>query len=237
MKYFGHIANIGMMVAALLLALTVTVAVASATSADEVHVAPAVEHAPADAAHGAAAGVQGEGEAHGAAAAAHGGGSLSTEKLKDLLWRILNFIVLMFLLVKFGAKPIASVLSGRQKRIRDELEDLQHRRNEAERQYREFEAKLASVEQDIDTIVEKAVAQAEIEKNKIIEKAEKAVDDMKRQAELAIHNEVVEARRALKNEMAEQAAVMAEELIVKNLKPEDQVQIIENYLNKVGAVQ
>jgi F-type H+-transporting ATPase subunit b len=30
---------------------------------------------------------------------------------------------------------------------------------------------------------------------------------------------------------------MAEELIVKNLTPEDQVKIIENYLDKVGAVQ
>lgn len=170
-------------------------------------------------------------------AASGEGGSLSSEKLWDLFWRVINFAVLMFLLVKFGAKPIAGALGGRQKRIKEELQDLERRRDEAERQYREFETKLASVEKDIDTIVARAVAQAEIEKAKIIEKAEKAVGDLQRQSELAIHNEIVEARRSLQNEITEQAAAMAEELIVKNLKPEDQVQIIENYLNKVGAVQ
>ncbi|MBE0584471.1 MAG: ATP synthase F0 subunit B [Desulfofustis sp.] len=170
-------------------------------------------------------------------AASGEGGSLSSEKLWDLFWRVLNFAVLIFLLVKFGAKPIANSLGGRQKRIKEELQDLERRRDEAQKQYREFEAKLASVEKDIDTIVARAVAQAEVEKAKIIEKAEKAVGDLKRQSELAIQNEIVEARRTLKNEITEQAAALAEELIVKNLKPADQVQIIENYLNKVGAVQ
>ena len=34
-----------------------------------------------------------------------------------------------------------------------------------------------------------------------------------------------------------QAAVIAEQLIIKNLTADDQVKIIENYLDKVGAVQ
>ena len=63
------------------------------------------------------------------------------------------------------------------------------------------------------------------------------VTDIKRQAEMTIHNEIMDARRTLKNEVADQAAIMAEELIVKNLTPEDQVKIIEDYLDKVGAVQ
>jgi F-type H+-transporting ATPase subunit b len=226
-----------MLIAALCFALSVA-AITVVSASDKPAAADghggAVEQAT-DGAHDKAA------EAHGTAAEAsgggHGEGSLSPAKLKDLFWRVLNFIALMIILVKFGAKPIASALGGRQQKVRDELEDLESRRDEAEKQYREFEAKLASVEKDIDSIVEKAVAQAEIEKAKIIEKAEKAVDDLKRASELAIQNQIVEARRDLKNEVADQAAVLAEELIVKNLTPEDQVKIIETYLDKVGAVQ
>jgi len=225
MKKIGHIASLFMLVAALCLALSIVSVYAS-------------DKPGAEAGHSVAA--EGAADGHGAVkedAAAHGEGSLSNEKLIDLFWRVMNFAVLMFILVKFGAKPIGSALSGRQKGIRDELEDLEKRRDEAEKQYREFETKLGSVEKDIDMIVEKALAQAEIEKAKIIEKAELAVDDLKRSAELAIQNEIVEARRMLKDDVADQAAVMAEELIVSNLKPKDQVKIIENYLDKVGAVQ
>lgn len=171
---------------------------------------------------------------------AAGGGlaySLSPEKLMDLFWRVVNFAALMIILVKFGAKPIGQALSSRQEAVKTEVEDLEARRAVSEQEYREFEAKLATVEKDIDSIVEKAVAQAEIEKAKILEKAEEAAADIQRSAEQAIANEIMEAKRTLKNDAADQAAIMAEELIKKNLTDEDQVKIVEDYLAKVGAVQ
>jgi F-type H+-transporting ATPase subunit b len=163
--------------------------------------------------------------------------SLSAAKVKDLGWRIVNFIALMIILVKFGAKPIGAGLASRQKKIKNEIEELQQKRADAERSYNDFQAKLASVESEIDKIVDRAIAQAEIEKVKIIEKAEQAAHDIKRSAEMAIQNELTEARRTLKNEVADQAAVLAEKLIINNLTADDQVKIIDNYLAKVGAVQ
>lgn len=157
--------------------------------------------------------------------------------LKDLLWRCINFAALVIILVKFGAKPIGASLSERKNKIKTDIEDLEARKAEAEKSYKEFEAKLEGIESEIETIVEKAVAQAEVEKARIIEKAEQAATDIQRQAEMAIQHEIVEAKRTLKNDIADQAAVMAEELIKKNLTAKDQVNIVEDYLAKVGAVQ
>jgi F-type H+-transporting ATPase subunit b len=194
-------------------------------------------HAAAPAATGHEAAV----DAHGAAkAGAHGeahGGSLSPEKLKDLFWRTVNFLALVVILVKFGAKPIMSGLSGRQQQIREELDDLTARRDEAEKSYQEFSAKLAGMEKEMELIVEKAIAQAQVEKERILADAEKAAEDIKRQAEAAVMAELEDAKRILREEVAEQAAAMAEELIVKNLTPADQVAITEQYLERVGAVQ
>lgn len=204
-----------------------------ASSGQATHDAEQATHAAtADApeAHGEAAEAAGS---HGAAA----GGSLSAAKIKDFGFRIMNFAVLLFLLVKFAAKPIGSGLAGRRKAIKDEIEELEARKAAAEKSYKEFEQKLASVEKDIDKVVDRAIAQAEVEKSKIIEKAEQAASDIKRAAEMAIQKEIMEARRTLKNDVAEQAAVLAEELIVKNLTADDQVKIVEDYLAKVGAVQ
>lgn len=162
---------------------------------------------------------------------------LTKKSLKDFFWRIVNFVVLLAILIYFGAKPVAEALTGRQKKIRSEIEDLEMRRDTAEKTYRDFEEKLAGMEKEIEAIVERAIAQAEVEKVKIIEKAEQTADDIKRQAEMAINNEMIEARRSLKNDIAEQSAAMAEQLIMKNLTNDDQVKIIEDYLDRVGAVQ
>lgn len=177
---------------------------------------------------------------HGAEADAGGHAvpnSLSAAKVKDLGWRVVNFIALMIILVKFGAKPIGAGLSSRRKKIKDEIETLELKRVEAEKSYNAFQAKLATVESEIDKVVDRAIAQAEVEKTKILEKAEQGAADLMRSAEMAVQNQVTEARRTLKNEVAEQAAVLAEEIIVKNLTVDDQVKIIETYLDKVGAVQ
>ncbi len=219
----------------------VAVALCFSLSVGNVWAVSGDSHAAAESAgHGVASAAPAVEDGHaveGATAEAHGGGSLAPDKLWDLFFRILNFAVLVFILVKFGAKPIASGLAGRQQKIKDDIEDLEARKVEAEKTYRDFEAKLAGMEQEIDTIVDKAIAQAEIEKAKIIEKAEQAAKDIKRQAEMSVQNEIMIGRRQLKNDIADQAAAMAEQLIVKNLTSEDQVKIIEDYLDKVGAVQ
>ncbi len=161
---------------------------------------------------------------------------LSAGKLKDFGWRIVNFIALMIILVKFGAKPLGNALSGRRKAIVTEIDELEKRKAEAEKAYKEFQGKLATVEADIDKIVERAVVQAEVEKKKILEKAEAAAEELRRSAEQAVANEVAEARMMLREEVAEKAAVMAEKIIRKNLKAADQKTIIENYLAGVEAI-
>ena len=168
---------------------------------------------------------------------AHHAPMITAVKLKDLFWRTVNFLALVVLLVKFLAKPISSGLSGRKRQIKEEIEDLQAKRDEAERSYKEFEARLAGMEKEMDVVVEKAIAQAGVEKTRILDEAERAAEDIKRQSEAAIQAELVDAKRALRDEVAEQAAAMAEELIVKNLTPADQVAITEQYLERVGAVQ
>ncbi len=210
-----------------------------AVSASHVEAVAADAHGGAvqAAVHERAAAVAG---GHGAVAEGHGDkneDALSPAKLKDFFWRTVNFIALMIILIKFLAKPIGSALVGRQQNIKDELDDLQAKRDEAERSYKEFEARLAGMEKEMDKVVEKAIAQAENEKARIIEDAERAAEDIKRQAEAAVQAELVKARRMLRNEVADQAAAMAEELIVKNLTKADQVTITEQYLDRVGAVQ
>ncbi|HBI16301.1 MAG TPA: hypothetical protein DDY20_12470 [Desulfobulbaceae bacterium] len=202
---------------------------AAALAADAGHSAVAADpHAAAAGGHGA---VEGHGDAGG-----HGS-SITSAKLKDLFWRTVNFIALLIILIKFLAKPIGNALSGRRQQVINELETLQEKRNAAERSYKEFEARLAGMEKEMEGIVQRAIAQAENEKVKILADAEKAAEDIKRQAEAAIQAEVVEAKRALRDDIADQAAAMAKELIVKNLTPEDQVKITEQYLDRIGAVQ
>jgi F-type H+-transporting ATPase subunit b len=165
------------------------------------------------------------------------GGSLSPAKLKDLLWRTLNFAVLLVVLIKVLSKPIANGLRARQQSIKEQFTDLEERKAEADKAYQTYEEKLASIDQEVSNIIQAATAQGEAEKERIINEANRAAEDIKRQAGMAIQHELAEAKLRLREEVANQATVVAEELIRKNLQEADQVKLIEDYLAKVGTVQ
>jgi F-type H+-transporting ATPase subunit b len=173
---------------------------------------------------------------HGAAAGSTWWG-LSTEKLWDFLWRTLNFAALVVILVKFLAKPIANGLKGRQLAIKEQFDTLEARKAEAEKSYQAVEAKLAQIDQEVKQIMEDAIARGVEEKDRIIAEANRAADDIKRQAEMAVQHEIAAIQLQLREEVANQAVMMAEELIKKNLQQDDQVKLIEDYLEKVGTVQ
>ncbi|MCB2181668.1 MAG: F0F1 ATP synthase subunit B [Desulfobulbaceae bacterium] len=164
-------------------------------------------------------------------------GSLSPAKIKDFGWRVMNFAALVVILLKFLKKPLVDALKGRQQGIAAEFEDLETRRADGEREYNEYAGKLAGIDDELKAMVEKAIAQGQVEKERIIEEANNAAENIKRQAEMAIQNEITEAKRRLKSEVTEQAAIMAEEIIKKNLQPTDQDKLVEDYLTKIGGLK
>jgi F-type H+-transporting ATPase subunit b len=172
-----------------------------------------------------------------AAAYASGDGAIPKEKWLDLLWRTTNFAGLVFILVFFLKKPFADGLSSRRDGIKDQLDALESRKAEAEQLYKEAEAKLAKLDEEVNAIITEAVKQGEAEKEKIITDAERAAGDIKRQAEMAVAHEIAEAKTRLKGEIAEQAVLLAEELVKKNIQPADQSRMVELSLEKVGGIQ
>ncbi len=170
---------------------------------------------------------------------AHGGehAIFTHEKLMDLLFRTLNFAALCVILVKFLKKPMASILSSRRRTIRDEFEDLEARKAEAEAKYKEYETKISRLDGEVEKIISNAVSQGEAEKAKIIADGERAAEDIRRQAENAVANEIAQAQQRLRAEIAEEVAAAAEKMISDSLSADDQQRLVEDYLVKVGAIQ
>lgn len=166
-------------------------------------------------------------------ASSEGGHGDSAGKVKDLIWRIMNFAVLAGVLVFLLRKPLGQALESRRQGIRDQLDDLEKQKADAKKQLAEYKAKLARLDQEIEKIVAEYVKDGEAAKAKILEEAKVAAEKLQAQAKKNIEHEFQKARQELKAEMAEQAVTMAEALIKKKIRDEDQERIIGEYLTKV----
>jgi len=169
--------------------------------------------------------------------ASSGGGESGFDKGKDLIWRIMNFVVLAGGLTFLLRKPVAKGLESRRQGIRDQLDDLEKRKQKAEKELSEYQQKLNQLDKEVEKIVAEYVKDGEALKAKIIEEAKASAEKLQGQAKKNIEHEFEKAKKELRAEMGAQAVVMAEELIKKNINDKDQERIIGEYLEKVVVAQ
>lgn len=167
------------------------------------------------------------------ASEAGGGHEYRSELWWDLVWRVLNFTILAVVLYKVLKKPVSTLLTGRQASIKENFNELDAKKAEAEKRYAEYEKKLTTVEQEVKKIAEEYIAQGEAEKKRIIEEAQKAAELIKKQGQFAIEQAMKQARLALNAEVAEFSVKLAEDLIKKNLNEADHKRLIDEYIAKV----
>lgn len=166
-----------------------------------------------------------------------GHGDEGKGKGMDLLWRTMNFVVLAGALVFLLRKPIANGLSSRRQGIKDELDDLEVQKQEAERRLAEYKEKLSLLDKEVEKIVAEYIREGEAAKAKIIEEAQALAEKLQEQAKKNIEHEFDKAKQQLKAEMAGQAVAMAEQLIKEHINEEDQERIVDEYLTKVVVAQ
>lgn len=171
-----------------------------------------------------------------ALAAGEGHGADSGVLLKDFLYRVLNFSLLVAGLAYFVAKPLKNALASRREGIEQELKDAREAAEHAQQRFAEYDAKLSRAQEAIGQIKTDIKEEAELEKQRIIDNAEQIAAKIKEDSGKTAENEIEKARLALRQEAAELAVELAADLLKKNFNREDQARLVEEYKLKVGEL-
>jgi F-type H+-transporting ATPase subunit b len=150
-------------------------------------------------------------------------------------FRVMNFSVLVIALVFVLRKPLSQALGARITGIKDQLEDLEARKAEAENQLAEYSEKLSRLEKESEKIVEDYIKQGNEAKARILKEAESAAEKLQTQARRNIAHEFKQAKLKLQEEIFETSLVKAEEIIKGRISGEDQDRLVDEYLRKVEA--
>jgi len=101
----------------------------------------------------------------------------------------LNFLVLVWLLKRFLYKPILNALDEREKRIARELEDADVKRAEAEKERNTFQQRNEEFDQQRDDLWSKAREDAKAERQRLLEEARRAAEDLRGKRQDALRRE------------------------------------------------
>ena len=155
----------------------------------------------------------------------------------ELIYTIINIIILYFLMKKFLFRPVMDVIQKRQKIIEDALEEAQKQKEQANKLYEQYQKSISNMEQEGKEIVQQAKNRAEAEYEKLIADAKKEAAQIKCSAE---KNAAIQSQKAMeqaKENIVDLAMAMTAKLLEENHSASWDEKKLQQFLTQAGEKQ
>ena len=153
----------------------------------------------------------------------------------NLLFTIINLLILYFALKKFLFAPVCKIIDEREAKIKSELENADKAKEEAEKLKTDYAAELANAQKQVVEITKKASEQAEKVGEAIIENARKESAEIIESAQKQALAEKDKAFDDAKVEIANLALLAAQRVSAKKGSDQSDMDTIDEFLSEVGA--
>lgn len=149
----------------------------------------------------------------------------------NLVWTIINLVVLYLLLRHFLFKPVMGIMEKRRQIIEDGLKNAQDAQNDALKMKQEYEDALKGVKQESAQIIEQARSAAKNEYDRIVGEAGDKAGSIIENAKETVRVEREQTMKELQGEIAGLAVASAAK-IVGRTADED---LYDQFLKEVGG--
>lgn len=163
------------------------------------------------------------------------GGGFQFGRVEQAVASLVIFLILLFILGKWAWKPILSQLEAREKKISDTIEQAQRRQEEAQQLLAKYQAQLAAAEEQAAALLTASRKEANLAREKILHRAAEDAQHTAQQLRVEIEAAKQEALREAYDSVAGLATEIAGKIIRRNLRPEDQKQIVEESLQDIRS--
>lgn len=155
--------------------------------------------------------------------------------LKEFIFYLINFLILMGVLTRFLYKPFLNVLATRKQSIKDALDNAELTNRRADEKMEQYSKRISKVEEESREIIRTAKIKADAQARDIIEDARKEAGDIIAKAEKTIEKEKEKAMEEMKQEIAVLAVMAAEKIVEREIQRAGQEAIVEEVIRQARS--
>ena len=154
-----------------------------------------------------------------------------------VLGSMITNAVLFFGFIAMKLKPhVSNGLIARRENMAKQLEEARAKQAEAERRLDEYKTKLENLEAEVARIVRSYEAEAEADKARLAEDAERAMQRFARETEFTISQEVKKAEKAIREAAIGATLEAAEQLLAAKITADDRRRLADEYIRELEEV-
>ena len=156
-------------------------------------------------------------------------------EMKEVIWFTLAFFILFILMKKFALPPVQKAMDQRAEKIRDNLEEAEQVRNEAQDVLKQYKRQLADARDESNRIIEEARETAESLRRDMLQRAETQVAELRERSREEIKAAQERATSELQSRVGTMAIELAEKVVEQSLNRDANLRLIESYIEQVGS--
>jgi F-type H+-transporting ATPase subunit b len=152
---------------------------------------------------------------------------------KTFAFQLINFGVLVFILVKFGGSALSKMLAARHVQLKKDIEEAAQARAAAEARLAEQEKRMANLAQEVARLRGSIKEEAEKEQARLLAVADEKSKRIQEEARFLMQQQVKEAERRFREELAGAAVRVAEEVVRRSVRADDESRLAQAFVADV----
>ena len=152
----------------------------------------------------------------------------------NLVFTIINLLVLYFLMKKFLFKPVNNIIAKREEAIKKQFDDADEAKKKAEETKKQYEESLASAKDESARIVQEAKDKARVEYDRIVKSADEEVAKRLQKAEETIAEEKAKSLRNMEADFEGLVVAAASKVVGEKVTVENSQKLYDDFLAEMG---
>lgn len=152
--------------------------------------------------------------------------------VSQIIIQIIAFLVMFWVVKKYGWQPLLDLLETRRKTIQAEFDSIALQKEEARKLSAQYEERLREINADARKKIQEAIAEGHKISIEIQEDAQKNAKEILQSAKLEIAGEIVNAKNQFKNDMVSLVVNTTEKILQKTLNDADQKKLISDFVEE-----
>ena len=155
----------------------------------------------------------------------------------ELLFQIVNTIILFVVLKKILFKPVLNIIDARENGIKEAIATGEQAKNEGLALKAEYEQKLSLAKNEGQEIIKQATLRAEQKSDEIISIAKEEANSLKERSNKDIAQERQKVMNELKNDISSIAILAASKVIEEDIDQAKHEEMINKFIEEVGEAK
>ena len=152
----------------------------------------------------------------------------------NLVFTIINLLVLYFLMKKFLFKPVNNIIAQREEAIKKQFDDADEAQKKADDLKKQYEDSLA---EDSAKLVQEAREKARVEYDRIVKSADEEVTKRMQKAEETIQEEKNKSIRSMQSEIQNLVVAAASKVVGDQVSPEHSQKLYDDFIAEMGETK